>query len=109
MTLALAEIDPNICGFEVDQSTFKRMKLFFEKQAKILYYSYRINQSMIPEKIEHDLNGSKEFYEWYRDFDLESIKQSEWINWARTIYFKLPYSSANVLDRLLKKIGIRIF
>jgi hypothetical protein len=100
--LVQAETDPNICGLKVDRSTYGKMKSFF------IHHSWSTpdtnTQKLIPDKIKYDLHGSKEFFEWFRDF-----KPKEKNVWAyRRIYHMLPYKLARVLDKFYSVAGINI-
>lgn len=108
--LALAGVDPNACGFEVDSSTFKLMKSIFERKeagtVQLIETNWKKLQNMIPNEIEHDFYGSKEFFEWFRNFDL---KLSEYdVEIYRDIYNKLPFPIAKILDEFYKLININI-
>ncbi len=60
-----------------------------------------------PRNIENDLYGSKEFFEWFRTFDLNSAQQNVWF--YRDLYNKLPYPLSRMLDIFFfHRIGINI-
>ena len=108
--LVLAGIDPNYCGFEVDHSTFKLMKSIFEKRkagsVRLLETRWKVLQSMIPERIEGDLYGSKEFFEWFKNFNLDLARKDVWF--YRDLYNRLPYPLACLLDVVYDILGINI-
>lgn len=106
--LVLAGIDPNNCGFKVDNSTFKLMKSMFEKKKvnDMPQREWRALQAMIPDKIENDLYGSREFFEWFKGIDLNLTQKDVWI--YRDLYNRLPYSISRWLDKFFYKIGIDI-
>lgn len=73
ITFLLAEgIDPNTCGFEVDENTLGKIKREFEKYLK---WNYRMQLHWVPWKNDlpdevPNLYGIKEFVEWIRGTDI---------------------------------------
>jgi hypothetical protein len=105
-SLTLAGVDPNICGFHVDDSTFRSMKIYWEN-ARFSHPGYHWNQikNSIPAKIEHDIYGSKKFFDWFRDFDFMKTEK----NWFYVdLYNSLPYKIAKQLDKAYQKLGINV-
>jgi hypothetical protein len=92
--LAYAGVDPNRCGFNVDESTFTLMKFLFE--GKLLTHRsietwWKPLQQVIPDEVEVDVHGSKNFFDWFRKADLDLMgKQPRTL--LHSLYFKLPYS-----------------
>ncbi|MHA1711253.1 MAG: hypothetical protein ACTSUS_04210 [Candidatus Freyarchaeota archaeon] len=108
-SLILAGIDPNDCGFEVDCSTFKKMKYMFQNKKDLDFnqlWEWKGIQTMIPERIENDIYGSKEFFEWFRNFNLDLAQKDVWL--YRDLYHRLPYPLARLLDILYDLVGINI-
>ncbi len=72
--LALEGIDPNLCGFKVDDRTFDHIKRkllmrrlrFTHKQPNM----WRDIQSCIPDPIISDIHGSRAFFEWLRTYEV---------------------------------------
>ena len=107
MPLILSGVDPNKCGFKVDNLTFKTMKEFLTRPmstARADTYYVPI-QKMIPPGFEFDLLGAKEFFEWYRNYDLKNLGN---LRQLRRIYHGLPYPYAQVLDKVYIKCGLHI-
>lgn len=108
-SLIAAGIDPNSCGFEVDKTTFKRMKSFLEKRARTkgLDIHWPDILKSIPEGIDYNLEGSKEFFEWLRGFNpgQPGINLLE----CKTRYDKLPYAASKILNKYYRMRGINIF
>jgi hypothetical protein len=107
--LVLAGLDPNKCGFQVDDSTFQSMKNMFENgklDNESIEAYWKPIKRIIPKKIDYNPFRSKDFFEWFSHFDLRSKEKNVWI--YRDIYNKLPYSLSKVLDILYKMIGINI-
>jgi hypothetical protein len=104
--LVLAGIDPNICGFNVSESTFRLMRSFWENRKTSLFGSgWREIHDLIPEQIDYDFNGSKAFFEWFRDFDFKIAEK----NWLYTdLYMMLPYRLARLLDKVYQKFKINV-
>jgi hypothetical protein len=104
--LTVAGTDPNNCGFKVDESTWRFMRSMWEKRKTIRGSTqWRIIQSLLSETIEQDNHGSREFFEWFRDYDFKSAEK----NWFYTdLYTSLPYSLAKILDKFYSKMGINV-
>jgi hypothetical protein len=92
-------IDPNTCGFQVDKSTFKRMKkLINGKKIRedILKEYWGPLQRFNSEKMQRDLFGSKEFFEWFKNINLnllaKPVKKP-----ISLLYYKFPYIIYNAL------------
>jgi hypothetical protein len=106
VSLTVAGIDPNNCGFKVDESTWRIMRSMWEKRKTIRgSTNWRIIQSLLSETIDQDIHGSREFFEWFRDYDFKSAEK----NWFYTdLYTSLPYSLAKIVDKLYSKMGINV-
>jgi hypothetical protein len=106
-SLTLAGVDPNTCGFHVDESTFQSMKSYWEN-VKISHPGYHWAQikNSIPEDIKQDFYGSREFFEWFRGFDFKTTKKS-WL--YVDAYNMLPYSLARLLAKVYSRLGIKVF
>jgi len=66
-------IDPNICGFRIFRDTFDRIKNNIKNKRwnqKYLKYHWKEIKTSISEKINQDINGSREFLEWLRTYEL---------------------------------------
>jgi hypothetical protein len=72
--LALEGIDPNLCGFKVDDRTFGhiKQKILWDRLVFIYKKSgmWKDLQGAIPEAIATDLYGSKAFFEWLKNYKL---------------------------------------
>ena len=104
--LVLLGHDPNKMGFHVDESTFPDLKQFWLKmKTPGSSRDWRKLQALIPEVIEKDLYGSREFFEWFRDFDFKSTEY----NWFYTdLYMSLPYKLARLLDKYYQRKNIDV-
>ncbi len=127
--LALEGIDPNLCGFNCDMETFDftkqsfiegnygKSKILIRTTAKVLgkadeLFFWRDIQKHIPEIIEHDLYNSKEFFYWFKNFDITEYRTKNRISelpsiLAYTISFRLyPLYCSLPLDifRRLRKL-----
>jgi hypothetical protein len=108
--LALAGIDGNKCGFHVNESTWTRFKEYLkhdlEKETFGTLRPFLRMQQNLPNHIDHDFYGSRDFFNWFRDFDIQSKEKDVWT--YRDIYHSLPYPMAKILDKLYSIMGIRI-
>lgn len=100
--LTLENIDPNKCGFNVDENTYNSIKNLLAKgEAPIRGLGsisvWRDIQNHIPEEVEHDLYGSKDFFKWFKNFDF-----SEYEKKIKDLRFKKGRSS--LIDILKLKI-----
>ena len=105
-SLTLAGVDPNHCGFKVDESTFRLMRSYWEK-ARFSHPGFHWTEikKAIPEEITQDMYGSKDFFEWFRSFDFKSVEK----NWSYVdLYNSLPYWTAKNLDRIFMRLGINV-
>jgi len=104
--LVLEGIDPNKCGFNLatDFFGFLRQKLvegeFFSSEDEV--FMWKDIQRHIPEEICHNLHDSKQFFKWFRDFDISRKSRKRLVRWRSTllrIYDRLP---RNVHDVILE-------
>lgn len=76
-SLVLENIDPNKCGFNVDNGFFDFLKENFSKgrdrfiQGEDWVCMWNDIQRHIPKKMRHNLFNSKEFFRWFRDLDVQ--------------------------------------
>lgn len=85
--LLLEGVDPHKCGFDIDDKILKSVKdalvnsnfvkrtAFIEGEKEVLKREFAVArwkriQNAIPDTIEHDMYGSKEFFEWFKNFDM---------------------------------------
>lgn len=98
--LALAGIDPNECGFTVDQTTFNRISELFQKRQlthhEILLW-WKPLQEAIPNEIEDTPPDAKQFFEWFKTIDLNS-SGGRYNGQLTHLYHKLPYPLANMFE-----------
>jgi hypothetical protein len=104
--LIVAGVDPNVCGFKVDESTFNYMKDFLiSAKRNRIGQSWYLMQEIAREGLDFDIPGSGEFFTWFRDFNLGSAKK----NWFFTdLYMSLPYWLAKKLDGIYYRMGINV-
>jgi len=102
--LIQAGIDPNQCGFKVnDSSSFDTMIHYYTHHG---LDSYAVNsKEIIPNALNSDIYGSKHYFEWLQDFEVPEREQSLFF---RDIYDTLPYLLATKLDILYEIFGINI-
>jgi hypothetical protein len=109
VTLVLAGIDPNECGFKVNESTFQWMRSFLEQKGLdtlSLETEWSPMKRLVHEKAETKCDGSQAFIQWFRRFDLKSTKKDVWV--YRDLYNELPYPLSQVLDKVYRTVGINI-
>jgi len=107
--LVLENINPNKCGFNVDKNFFGLLKTNIEEQSSFIkgwggVYAWKNIQKHIPEKLSHNLCDSRDFFIWFRDFDISKKAKERKFNvkWCISyIYYKLPKNvRRTVIDRL---------
>ena len=102
--LAIAEANPNTCGFNVDESTFYRIMKHITNKRKLGHFDSN-TQKIIPEKINFDICGSKAYFEWLREYKSKKPKDV-WL--YKDLYNFLPYTLAKALDIFYKALDIDI-
>lgn len=109
--LVLENIDPNKCGFNIDSNFFDFLKQNFIERRFTLspgkVFLWKGIQRYIPKTMDHNLYGCKEFFEWFKDFDVTENVPKRNVNIRQCllrIYYKLPENvqSARV-EKWLKK------
>jgi len=107
--LVLENINPNKCGFNVDKDFFDLLKRNIGEQTSFIkgegdVYCWKTIQKHIPETFNHNLYNCKEFFTWFRDFDISRKAKVRKFNvkWCISyIYYKLPKNvRKTVIDRL---------
>jgi hypothetical protein len=109
LALIAAGIDPNACGFAVDDSTFHSIRSLLETEGldtQSIESEWRPIAQLLHERGDTEYNGSKDFFHWFRSFDFNSTKKDVWL--YRDIYNTLPYPISHVLDKIYSAVGIRI-
>jgi hypothetical protein len=106
VNLVVSGVDPNKCGFKVDETTWKGMRSMLLKHrttGRGRSWSRALN--LVSEDVMCDFPGSRDFFKWLKDFDFKSIQK----NWFYTdLYTSLPYDLAKVLNKVYIKMGIKV-
>ena len=104
--LVLSGFDPNKLGFTVDESTFETIRSLWSNRKLHGSNNHWVSlRDAIPDEIQDDFYGSKEFFEWFRNYDFRSVEK----NWFwLDLYMNLPYQIAHYLDMVYYKLGIKI-
>ena len=71
--LVVGGVDPNRCGFYVDEGTYRRIKSILTARignVKRIHAYWKPIKDAIPEKIVDDFCGSRKFLEWLRGYEL---------------------------------------
>jgi len=108
--LVLEGEDPNKFGFKVNDKTFLSMKeLLARKKADALALEliWKELQNKIPDEIDSNLYGSKDFFMWFKKVDFETVRKKRDLYWA--IYNSLPYPLALFSDALIYSVRNRLF
>jgi len=114
--LILEDIDPKKCGFNIGKDFFIFLKKSFLERRHNFYLGDKYGlwndiQRHIPNKLSNDMYNSKEFFEWFRDFDLsENLGRRNLRYWWSLILARLPESISrfivrfsDVVNRALKR------
>jgi hypothetical protein len=97
--LVLEGIDPNDCGFRVNRSTFESMRYVLEKKkfgALVVDSFWRVFQTLIPREMETDLYGSRDFFMWLRNLNIDSVRRKRDLH--KDLFNSLPYPLAMLSD-----------
>jgi hypothetical protein len=107
LRLLLNSQDPNEHGFGVDESTFEYFKSRWRNRGYRTRRSsnWKKLQDTIPDVIDFDVHGSKQFFEWLRGLDIEV---NERILFFTDLVLWLPFPLAQVLQKLYYKFEIDI-
>ncbi len=106
VALILAEVDPNKCGFNVSETTFELIRYLLTEKVltkKGVETWWKPLQQSIPENIETDIHGSKKFFEWFRECDLDKMGKT-YRTMLHSIYFNLPFTVSNYLKKIFDLI-----
>lgn len=75
MDLLVMEKNPNDFGFRIDSKTFKRLQSLVSRGTEFrLKKSWLPLQKILSTEIRGDIDGSKEFLEWFREMKLGENK-----------------------------------
>jgi hypothetical protein len=99
LPLVLEGIDPNTCGFEVDRSAFESMRHIMEKKkfnALVADSFWKVFQTLIPYEMETNLYGSRDFFMWLRNLNIDSVRKKTDLH--RDLFNSLPYPLAMLFD-----------
>lgn len=101
-SLVLEGIDPNQCGFSVNNTTFNSMKwMLIKKKASALSVDsiWKKFQDFVPDKIDTNAYDSRDFFMWFKNIEIDTIKKKRDFYWI--VYNSLPYPVALLFDALL--------
>jgi hypothetical protein len=105
VALAVAGVDPRQCGFEVDEGTVRYIRMRLEKRLSRnshMFLWWKPMQEQVPEHIEGDMFGLREFMEWFRTFDLGDGINSPLSSWSmQRVYCWFPYPVAVTIRTLI--------
>ncbi len=60
-------------------------------------------QRVLPDEVEEDIHGSKDFFYWFRKADLDLMGHRLWSS-LHPLYIKLPYSIWNACETIYGSI-----
>lgn len=76
--LILEGIDPKSCNFNIDEKIFQYIKGCLIKGRLYMgadeIFMWKDIQKHIPEQFNNDMQGSKEFFMWFKEFDLRKYR-----------------------------------
>lgn len=103
--LILEHIDPNECGFSIDNNFFDFLKANLLKGEFIEYpgLPWYVIQRYASKAINRNLYNSKEFFKWFRHFDIPNNTSKRKINVTRClfcIYYKFPKNVRKAIAKL---------
>jgi hypothetical protein len=106
--LAMEGVDPNNCGFKVNNSTFASMRYDLERKKFALPHvdcSWKVLQNLIPPQTETNLYGSRNFFTWFRNLDIDSVRKKR--DLRRDLFNSLPYPLAVLFDEFYHSVQDR--
>ena len=103
-SLLLSGVDPNKCGFAVDNQTFYHMRRMMENKelSEDIDYYWDLMKKDTPENPPEIIQGYKDFCKWLKNFDLEKAKKKD-ISLKQKAYYMLPYELARPIYKILIK------
>ncbi len=108
--LILEGIDPNNVGFDVNRTTFAKIKYILEREKldPLLANSFwRILQTLIPQEIKTNFYGSRSFFTWLKDLDIDLCRKGRDLH--RGLFNLLPYPLAQLFDASYYSMHKRLF
>ena len=103
--LVLEGVDPNVCGFSVDKSTFKSMKRMLERKktdALVVDSFWKELQALVKPDMESDRFDSKDLFLWLKNLDMDSVRKRR--NYYQDIFNVLPYPLSLSFDKFFKLV-----
>jgi len=97
--LVLEGIDPNNCGFDLNSTTFRSMRSLLERKktdALVVDSFWKTLQTLIPQEMKTNLYGSKDFFMWLKNLNIESARRKR--NFYKDLFNSLPYNLALLFD-----------
>jgi len=73
-SLVVCGVDPSICGFEVNEEIYGKIRNDIETtywNPIYLKYHWEEVKKYIPDEITEDFNGSRRFLEWLREYEFD--------------------------------------
>lgn len=108
--LVLENIDPNKCGFNISSDFFNFLKQNFVKRRfdlsrdRVLFW--RDIQRHIPKQMGHNLYDCREFFRWFKDFEISEVEKRDIINIREHLiylFYQLPENMQRAILRLPHK------
>jgi hypothetical protein len=96
--LVVEGVDPNDCNFDIDRKVFPLLKSCFSKgkmktgEGRLFMWSDI--QKHIPERIDVDIRGSREFLTWFKGFDLSKYRANRLRHFLWSAY--LAYNNKRI-------------
>ena len=103
--LVVEGVDPGNCNFDIDEKTFPLLKSCFNK-GRIKagaghVFMWSDIQKYIPERIDTDVRGSREFLTWLKGFDLSKYRTNRLRHFLWTAY--LAYSNKRIKPQSVQR------
>lgn len=111
--LVLENIDPNKCGFNIDNAFFDCLKQNLVQRKFNLspgrVFLWKDIQKYIPEEMSHSLYNCEEFFEWFKDFEISEIKRSDTHikSYLLYLFYQLPKNMQKAILRFKSNDLIR--
>ena len=108
VALAIGGVDPRLCGFRIDEESIRYIRHRLEKNKSSpahLSKWWAPMQRQLPERIEGDMFGLRDFMEWFRSYDLGSGSHSPPVSRrVQKVYHLVPYPVAVAIRSLVYRI-----
>lgn len=109
--LILNGIDPRFCNFNIGTNILQYTKDCFAKGklhlTKNEVFMWRDIQTSIPDEVTLDIYGSKEFFRWFKEFDISRYKENPVRHFLWDVSHKLRHQRGSLLGIIRRMVLVK--